>query len=93
MNKIVKRGNFINLVKELIKIKEEAKILGIFTDDRELLECPSCGLMEDVDVNGRLFTVFKNEPYKDTGLNFKEVGNKGDRFSCSNCSQVITINE
>lgn len=93
MNKIAKRDNLLNFAKKLIKIKEEAKMLGIFTDDRELLECPICGLMEDVDVNGRLFTVFKKEPYKDTGLNFKEVGKKWDRFSCPNCSQMITVNE
>lgn len=85
--------NLLNLAKKLIKIYEEAKMLGIFTNDRELLECPICGLMEDVDINGKLFTVFKNEPYKDTGLNFKEVGNKENNFRCPNCGKVVIANK
>ena len=36
------------LAKKLIEVREEARKLGIFTDDRELLECPKCGLWEEV---------------------------------------------
>ena len=32
----------------LEKVKQEAGTLGIFTYERELLKCPSCGLLEDV---------------------------------------------
>jgi len=76
-----------DLAKKLIEIREEAKKLGMFTDDRELLECPKCGLWEDVDINGRLFTTFKDSPDEDMGLAFKEVGD--DSFSCPNCEEVI----
>ncbi len=76
------------LANEIVKLKEKAKKLGMFTDDRELIECPECGLMEDVDINGRLFTVFKKSPYKDTGLKFKEM--KNSRFRCPNCREIIT---
>ena len=85
--------NLFNLAKRLVEIRGEAKKLGIFTDDRELLECPRCGLMEDIDINGRLFTVFKNAPYKDTGLEFKEIGKKGSCFSCPNCGEIIGVGE
>ena len=37
-----------SLAKELTKIKKQADALGLFTDDRDLLECKFCGLMEDV---------------------------------------------
>ena len=36
----------------LEKVKQEAGTLGIFTDERELLECPSCGLPKDVTEEG-----------------------------------------
>ena len=85
--------NLFNLAKRLVKIRGEAKKLGIFTDGRELLECPKCGLMEDIDVNGKVFIVFKKKPYKDTGLEFKEVGKKRNRFFCPNCREVITVSE
>jgi len=29
---------------------------GVFLNDRELLRCDSCGLLEDVDIKGRLIT-------------------------------------
>ena len=90
---MAKRDNLLNLAGKLVKIKEEAERLGIFTGDRELLECPKCGLIEDVDAYGRLFTVFKDAPYKDTGLNFREVGNKENTFCCPNCGKVIAVNE
>ncbi|KUK86473.1 MAG: hypothetical protein XE03_1489 [candidate division TA06 bacterium 34_109] len=77
--------------KQLIKIKEEARSLGIFVDDRELIECPKCGLMEDIDSYGRLFTVFKKSPNKGTGLKFKEMKN-GKIFHCPNCGEIVSEN-
>jgi len=80
-----------DLARRLIEVREEARKLGIFTDDRELLECPKCGLLEDVDINGRLFTKFKDSPDEDMGLAFKEVGD--DCFSCPNCEEIIAGSE
>ena len=48
--------DLIPLVRELERIKQRARALGMFTDDRELLECPKCGLMEDVTAVGLLIT-------------------------------------
>jgi len=74
---------------QLVKLKEKGKELGLFVDDRELLECHKCGLMEDVDINGKLLTVFEKEPNKDTGLRFKEIGNSAT-FRCPNCGNQIS---
>ena len=43
-------------VRHLEQVKQQARALGMFTDDRELLECPSCGLLEDVTIEGLLVT-------------------------------------
>lgn len=36
----------IELSRQLEQVKQQARAIGIFTDDRELLECPSCGTTE-----------------------------------------------
>ena len=87
----MKNKKLFDLAKKIVKLKEKAKELGIFTGDRDLLECPKCGFMEDVAIDGRLFTVFKNAPNKDTGLEFKELGKEGNRFSCPNCRKIIIL--
>lgn len=51
MSRIAKSGKkaemngLVAAVRELEQVKQQAKALGIFTDDRALLECPSCGLL------------------------------------------------
>jgi len=65
MSRIAKSGKkaemngLVAAVRELEQVKQQAKALGIFTDDRELLECPSCGLLEAVSarVNPRLLII------------------------------------
>ena len=42
------------LAARLQALKKQAQTLGIFTNDRELLECPACGLKEDVTFEGML---------------------------------------
>jgi|WetSurMetagenome_2_1015567.scaffolds.fasta_scaffold30448_2 hypothetical protein len=42
----------IAAVRQLDQAKRQARALGIFADGRELLECPSCGLLEDVTSEG-----------------------------------------
>ena len=72
MNKPGKQGGMnglIAVVRELEQVKQQARALGIFTDDRELLECPSCGLLEDVTCEGLLVTYPKDSAdLKDCGL-------------------------
>lgn len=42
---------------QLRELEQRAGALGLFTGHRELLECPQCGLCEDVTSDGRLITV------------------------------------
>ena len=38
------------LARQLVGLQQRAKALGVFANDRELLECPRCGLLEDRQV-------------------------------------------
>jgi hypothetical protein len=52
-----------------------AREFGIFVDDRELVECPRCGLVEDVAFDGRLISYKADDPsMRDTGLRFTFQG-------------------
>ena len=75
-------------VRQLEQAKQQARVLGIFTDDRELLECPSCGLLEDVTFEGLLVTYPKDSAdLKDCGLRFRPVGETS--FDCPTCGTRI----
>ncbi len=60
----------------------------MFIDDRELLQCHSCGLTEDVEFCGRLITYFGEPGSSDTGLRFKERGD--GKFRCPKCRTILT---
>ncbi|NUM50925.1 MAG: hypothetical protein HUU48_07385 [Flavobacteriales bacterium] len=60
----------VKLASEIQKIQKQAKALGIFINDRELIECQNCGLLEDVQSNGKLITYFKENHIQDIGLRF-----------------------
>lgn len=80
--------DLIDLCKELHRIKQHAEALGIFTNDRELLTCPKCGLQEDIQIDGRLMTIEKDsEDFTDSGLRFIDAGN--EQFSCPRCQTLI----
>ena len=91
MNESGKQGGMKGLiaaVRQLEQAKQQARALGIFTDDRELLECPSCGLLEDVTFEGLLVTYPKDSAdLKDCGLRFKRVGET--HFACPTCGTRI----
>lgn len=76
-----------SLGRRLVALQRRAEALGIFTDDRELLQCPDCGLKEDVDATGRLFTYRGRPGSRDTGLRFAEQA--GGRFRCPGCGATI----
>jgi len=71
------------------KLEAQAKKLGIFTNDRELLEC-KCGLWEDVASDGRLITYKKRDKVEDTGLRFRKTA--GNKYVCPVCKSVVTAN-
>ncbi len=76
------------LARQLAQVKQRAKALGIFSDDRELLECPSCGLLEDVTAEGLLVTYVKDSAdLKDCGLRFRPVDEI--RFECPSCGTKV----
>lgn len=80
--------DLIPLVRESQRLKEQARALGMFTDDRELLECPRCGLLEDVTAEGLLITYPKgSKERKDCGFRFKEVDET--TFECPSCGAQI----
>ena len=87
-NDVQIEDSLFDLCKELHRIKQHAEALGIFTNDRELLTCPKCGLQEDVQADGRLTTFDKDsEDFTDSGLRFFETGN--GQFSCPRCQALI----
>ena len=76
------------LAREVVKLRKHAEALGIFTNDRELLECPKCGLMEDVTIDGILITYrgHRVRP-RDSGLRFERIDD--DSFRCPSCRQRV----
>jgi len=75
------------LVRRLVKVKKQAEAIGLFTHDRESLEC-TCGLIEDVAFDGSLFTYHKNgHASKDTELRFIKVNE--NTFSCPVCKAKL----
>lgn len=75
------------LVTEIAALQAKAKALGLFAHDRELLECPECGLMENVAAGGGLFTCRPESLDEDTGLRFEEMAQ--GRFRCPGCGATV----
>ena len=80
-------AEILPIAKEIHRLKRQAEELGLFTDDRELLEC-GCGLIENVACGGRLFTCRNGEPEdKDTGLLFEQIDE--NNFRCPVCKTIL----
>jgi hypothetical protein len=78
----------IALAQQVAELTKKARALGIFVEDRELLKCSRCGLMEDVLIGGLLVTYHQGRDPADTGLRFKESKADG-RFTCPMCGTEI----
>lgn len=77
-------SDILPLARELVCVKKKAEAIGLFTDDRELLECSRCDLLEDVAFDGRLMTYHrKSEDYSDSGLRFERLNDT--TFRCPIC--------
>jgi hypothetical protein len=82
----------VDLFRQLQHVQTQATALGIFAGDRELIDCPSCGLFEDVTVQGLLITSRElTIPPLDTGLRFRQVSL--NTYQCPACAKAITLNE
>lgn len=80
------------LVRQLEVAQAQARLLGLFTNDRDLLTCPGCGLSEDVLVGGQLVTsVEPGQP--DTGLRFIEPTADDGPFVCPGCGAEARAQE
>ena len=77
-----------SLAGQLAVLQAEARALGLFAGDRELLACPRCGLMEDVTFMGLLITCRPPALGADTGLRFEEI--KAGKFRCPKCGGIAT---
>ena len=75
------------LATQIVALQAQARALGMFADDRELLTCAKCGLQEDVTFSGHLITSRRGSDGEDTGLRFTELG--PTRFRCPACGATV----
>ena len=76
------------LAEDIIRIQKQAKSLGIFVNDRELLECPGCDLVEDAAFDGSLMTYHReSDDMTDSGLRFEEM--EENKYRCPVCGTVL----
>jgi hypothetical protein len=81
----------VSLCRELLQMQSSAKEPGIFTGDRDLLDCPNCKLFEDVTAEGLLITSRElATPPLDTGLRFSQVSL--NTYQCPACAGIIKLN-
>ena len=81
------RNNIRELARRLAALQEHARSLGLFPGDRELLECPKCGLLEDVLMGGKLITYHAGAEGQDTGLRFEKLAE--GKFRCPSCGSIV----
>jgi len=71
------------LLRQIGHVHRLAREAGLFLNDRELLSCDRCGLLEDVDINGQLITYKSSEAVFDSGMRFEK--GEGDTHVCPVC--------
>ena len=74
------------LHREIARVQRLAQAAGLFLEDRDLLECARCGLLEDVGCYGLLMTYLSGKFPIDSGLRFRK--DKRGRYICPNCGAV-----
>ena len=75
------------LARQIAKFHKQAEELGLFLNDRGLLECSKCGLIEDVAFEGHLTTYRKDDKnMADTGLRFEKLDETS--FRCPVCGET-----
>lgn len=75
------------LLKKLKSARNQGRKLGLFIEDRELLECTGCGLVEDVAIDGTWLVYRVGQPAVDSGLRFFELD--GGAYRCPSCGIEI----
>lgn len=84
---------FRALAKQIQKIKDQHKRLGLFCHGRELLSCPRCDIEEDVTFEGFLIVVQRLKPDRDIGLRFAVVDEERGIYQCPGCGEQIVVPE
>ena len=79
------------VVRQFGDIESRARALGLFTGNRDLLDCPTCGLMEDVLFGGTLITCHAATSGHDTGLRFVEDPDDDGKFTCPECGSDVGL--
>lgn len=88
MSRRIRMEKLRALATEITAPQAKARAFGLFANDRELLECTNCGLMENVAAaGGGLFTCRPESLDEDTGLRFKELSRA--RFRCPACGATV----
>lgn len=59
-----------SLITKMAPILRHAKYDGTYAGERDLLECPGCGLVEDTAMDGGLLTYIDGGRMKDSGYRF-----------------------
>lgn len=77
------------LHREIARVHRLAQAAGLFMEDRDLLLCSRCGLLEDVGRYGLLMTYPTGNPPVDSGLRFTK--DKRGRYICPNCGAVARM--
>jgi len=72
-----------SLLREIGHVHRLAREHNLFLNDRGLLSCNTCGLLEDVDITGQLITYKSNDPVFDSGMRFEK--GEGDKYVCPAC--------
>ena len=81
------------LVRELTKVQERARKLGLFCNDRELLSCSRCGLEEDVTVEAFLIVTNHTNRDADTGIRSSAVDEGKGLYRCPGCGKNVKVPE
>ncbi len=80
-------NNIRELASQVAALQKQARSLGLFPGDREMLDCPKCGLLEDVLIGGKLITYHPGAEGEDTGLRFEELAET--KFRCPACGSIV----
>ncbi len=75
------------LASQIAAIRQQMHALGMFANDREMLDCQHCGLRDDVLMSGLLITYREPDFHQDTGLRFEEL--TPGTFRCPSCGQTV----
>lgn len=77
------------LLRKLDSARDQARKLGLFVEDRELLACVNCGLVEDVAIDGLWLVYRAGQPAVDSGLRFLDLSD--GIFRCPSCGGEIKV--